>query len=258
MSTTHLGDFNFDDLPEVDLDTSPEVSAATRIPRFDGDVSELPNQACWVLQNLLTRRYLTKEDQPELWAWLMGHRRILASRLCELDLRLRIHEDLEVAYAESATLDSPNLHSRKVLRREPLGTYASIVALHLAKIARTSHDEHVLISRADIHDLFSNVHHRVDRDEAMLRSRIDEAITKLNKTQILLRTRDDDDSYTISPVILAIMTGQMVDELSKEFDQLLQRTSDTDSDTDLEPDGNASDVLVDGEDEGNIFDGDDD
>jgi hypothetical protein len=252
-----LGDFNFDDLPEVDLDTSLEVSAATRISRFDGDVSELPNQACWVLQNLLTRRYLTKEDQPELWAWLMEQRKILASRLCELDLRLRIHEDLEVAYAEPATLDTPNAHSRKVLRREPLGTYASIVALHLAKIARTSHDEHVLISRADIHDLFSNVHHRVDRDEAMLRSRIDEAITRLTKTQILLRTRDDEHSYTISPVILAIMTGQMLDELSKEFDQLLQRTTDSDGDTDVQPDDHAGETLDDGEDAEGVFDDDD-
>ncbi|SOX51345.1 DUF4194 domain-containing protein, partial [Mycobacterium ahvazicum] len=96
------------------------------------------------------------------------------------------------------------------------------VALHLAKIMRTSHDEHVLISKADIHDHFGNVRHRVDRDEAMLRNRIDEAITKLVKTQILLRTPDD-DTYAISPVILAIMTGQMVDELSKEFEQLLTR-----------------------------------
>jgi hypothetical protein len=229
--STHLDNFNFDDLPEVDTEAS--TAGAVRVPRFEGDVSELPNQACWVLQNLLTRRYLTKQEQPERWAWLMEHRRMLASRLSELDLRLRIHDDLEVAYAEPATLDSPNQHSRRVLRREPMGTYASIVALHLAKIMRTSHDEHVLISKADIHDLFSNVRHRVDRDEAMLRNRIDEAITKLTKTQILLRTRDDEETYAISPVILAIMTGQMVDELSKEFEQLLARTGDAEAD---EPD----------------------
>jgi len=108
----------------------------------------------------------------------------------------------------------------KVLRREPLGTYASIVALHLAKIARTAHDDHVLISRGDIHDLFSNVRHSVDRDEAMLRGRIDEAIARLTKAEILRQTRDDEDSYTISPVILAIMTGQMIDALNHEFEQL--------------------------------------
>lgn len=228
MNSTELGDFNFDDLPEVDL-TDVEVFSATRAPRFLGDVSELPNQACWVLQNILTRRYLSKAGQTEHWAWLMEHRKTVASRLAELDLRLRIHEELEVAYAEPAALDNPSPHGSKVLRREPLGTYASIVALHLAKIARSAQDEHVLISRDDIHDLFSNVRHSVDRDEAMLRGRIDEAIARLNKAEILLRTRDDDDSYTVSPVILAIMTGQMVDALSHEFEQL-QRTAGLDED----------------------------
>lgn len=56
------------------------------------------------------------------------------------------------------------------------------MALHLAKIARTAHDEHV-ISRDVIHDLFSNVRHSIDRDEAMLRGRIDEAITRLIKAR---------------------------------------------------------------------------
>jgi hypothetical protein len=224
MSSTELGAFNFDDLPDVDL-TDLEVSPGARVPRFAGDVSELPNQACWVLQNLLTRRYLSKNAQPELWAWLIEHRKAIASRLAELDLRLRVHDDLEVAYAEPAVLDNPSPHGSKVLRREPLGTYASIVALHLAKIARTAHDEHV-ISRDAIHDLFSNVRHSVDRDEAMLRGRIDEAITRLIKAEILLRTRDDEDSYTISPVILAIMTGQMVDALNREFEQLRRAAAD--------------------------------
>jgi hypothetical protein len=224
MSSTELGAFNFDDLPDVDL-TDLEVSPGARVPRFAGDVSELPNQACWVLQNLLTRRYLSKNAQPEQWAWLTEHRKAIASRLAELDLRLRVHDDLEVAYAEPAVLDNPSPHGSKVLRREPLGTYASIVALHLAKIARTAHDEHV-ISRDVIHDLFSNVRHSVDRDEAMLRGRIDEAITRLIKAEILLRTRDDENSYTISPVILAIMTGQMVDALSREFEQLRRAAAD--------------------------------
>jgi predicted transcriptional regulator len=188
-----------------------------------------------VLQNLLTRRYLSKQAQRDQWAWLMEHRKVLASRLSELDLRLRVHEDLEVAYAEPAALENPSAHGSKVLRREPLGTYASIVALHLAKIARAAHDEHVLISRDEIHELFSNVSHRVDRDEAMLRARIDEAISRLVKAEILVRSRDDEDSFTISPVISAIMTGQMIDALQREFEQL-GRAAEFADDTELDAD----------------------
>jgi hypothetical protein len=213
-----LSNFNFDKLPQVDL-AENTITPARRLPRFEGDVSELPNQACWVLQNLLYRRYISKSNHPELWSWLMEHRRVLASRLCELDLKLRVHEELEVAYAEPAELESQTPHSRKILRREPLGTYASILALHLANIARSSRDEQI-ISREDIHDLFGTVRHRVNRDEAMKRGRIDDAINRLTKVEILIATTEDDNSYVISPVILAIMTGQMVDQLTREFDQL--------------------------------------
>ena len=42
----------FSDLPQVDQNARPP---AQRRPRFDGDVSELPDRACWALQHLLTR-----------------------------------------------------------------------------------------------------------------------------------------------------------------------------------------------------------
>ena len=52
-----------------------------------------------------------------------------------------------------------------MLRRETLGTYDSILALHLAKMMRASTDEHVLISRDDIHEIFAGVVNEVDRNE---------------------------------------------------------------------------------------------
>ena len=147
-----------------------------------------------------------------------------ASRLCELDLKLRIHEDLEVAYAEQAQPDTQHPRSRKLLRREPMGTYASILALQLARIARTSRADQ-LIGRDDIHELFIGIRHKKDRDEAMLRGRIEDAITKMVKVNILLPSSEDPDSFSISPAILAVMSGQMVDELSREFERL-RRDSD--------------------------------
>jgi hypothetical protein len=217
-----LSDFNFDKLPEVHQ--APEATAS-RLPRFEGDASELPNRACWALQNLLTRRYISKDTHPDLWGWVLEHRRALASRLSELDLRLRIHEDLEVAYTEQAQPDTQHPRARKILRREPMGTYASILALQLARIARTSRAEQ-LIGRDDIHELFSGIRHKKDRDEAMLGSRVEDAITKMVKVKILLPSSDDPDSFSISPAILAVMTGQMVDELSREFERLRRESDD--------------------------------
>lgn len=155
---------------------------------------------------------------------MIDHRRALASRLCELDLKLRIHEDLEVAYAEQAQPDTQYPRARKLLRREPMGTYASILALQLARIARTSRADQ-LIGRDDIHELFIGIRHKKDRDEAMLRGRVEDAITKMIKVKILLPSGEDPDSFSISPAILAVMSGQMVDELSREFERL-RRDSD--------------------------------
>jgi hypothetical protein len=39
--------------------------------------------------------------------------------------------------------------------------------------------------------------------------------------KILRKTRDDEDSYTISPVITAIVTASVITELQQQFEQLL-------------------------------------
>ena len=46
-------DIDFSSLSQVDQTARPPVQ---RRPRFGGDVSELPDRACWALQHLLTRR----------------------------------------------------------------------------------------------------------------------------------------------------------------------------------------------------------
>jgi len=248
-------EINFDKLPEVHQGDS--ASSASPLPRFEGDLSELPNQACWALQNLLAQRYISKDTHPDLWAWTLDHRRVLTSRLSELDLRLRISEDLEVAYTEQAQTEVQHPRARKLLRREPMTTYASILALQLARIARTSRAEQ-LIGRDDIHELFSGIRHRKDRDGAAIRNRVDEAITKMVNVKILVASSDDPDSFSISPVILAVMTGQMVDELSKEFERLRRESDGSNADEPMQFDSDDGDDETDesdwaraGDDDGN-------
>lgn len=69
-STEHDADFAaFSALPEVDQTARPPHQ---RRPRFDGDVSELPDRACWALQHLLTRRYISAESDADLYSWVLG------------------------------------------------------------------------------------------------------------------------------------------------------------------------------------------
>jgi hypothetical protein len=206
----------FSALPQVDQAARPPHQ---RRPRFDGDVSELPDRACWALQHLLTRRYLSAESDRDLYAWVLEYRAQLSVRLSELDLLLRIVEGADVAFVEQARYESAR--GVKLLRREPLGTYDSILALQLAQMMRASGDQRVLISRDEVHGLFSGVLNDVDRDTVTFTARIDAAIARLASLEILRKSRDDEDSYTVSPVINAVMTASVITELQQQFELLL-------------------------------------
>lgn len=221
MSTEHDADLAaFSELPQVDQNARPPHQ---RRPRFDGDVSELPDRACWALQNLLTRRYISAETDSDLYSWVLEYRKQLSVRLSELDLILRVVEvgygNEGAAFVEQARYESAR--GVKLLRREPLGTYDSILALHLAQMMRAAGGQSVLISREEMHGLFSGVLNDTDRDAVTFAARIDGAIARLAGLEILRRSRDDEDSYTISPVINAVMTASVITELQQQFEQLL-------------------------------------
>lgn len=210
-------DIDFASLPEVDRSGR---STGSRRPRFDGDVSVLPDRACWALQHLLTRRYISSESDPDVYSWILEYRNDLAVRLSELDLQLQISAQVDIAYIEQARYEPTR--GAKLLRREPLGTYDSILALHLAQMMRAGGDVSFLITRDEVHGLFAGVLNDTDRDTVTFTARIDAAIARLAGLDILRRTRDDEDSYTVSPVITAIMTASVITELQQQFEQLVK------------------------------------
>ncbi len=231
----------FSDLPEVDQTTR---APHHRRPRFDGDVSELPDRACWALQQLLTRRYLSAESDRDLYTWVVEYRAQISVRLSELDLMLHVvdgaTDDGGIAFIEQARYESAR--GAKLLRREPLGTYDSILALHLAQMMRASGDQTILVSRDDVHGLFSGVLNDVDRDVVTFTARIDGAIARLTSLEILRKSRDDEDSYTVSPVINAVMTASVITELQHQLELLISGGFAADRDV---TDPRAEDVSVD-------------
>jgi hypothetical protein len=86
---------------------------------------------------------------------------------------------------------------------------------------RASGDQAVVISRDEMHGLFSGVLNDVDRDAVTFTARIDAAVARLASLEILRKTRDDEDSYTVSPVINAVMTASVITELQQQFETLL-------------------------------------
>jgi hypothetical protein len=215
----------------IDFASLPEVDGASRVagqrrPRFDGDVSAMPDRACWALQHLLTRRYISSESDRDIYSWILEYRNELSVRLSELDLQLRISEGVDIAFIEQARYESAK--GIKLLRREPLGTYDSILALHLAQMMRAGGDQSFLITRDEMHGMFTGVLNETDRDAVTFTARIDAAITRLTGLDILRRSRDDEDSYTVSPVITAVMTASVITELQQQFEQLTGGGAETD------------------------------
>jgi hypothetical protein len=213
---------DFSALPEIDGTAMPGLSPQ-RTSRFDQDSSELDDRACWALQNVLTRRYISKDKQPELWSWIIEYRRKLASRLSELNLILVVDEAIEYAFTEQAEDESP--WARKLLRKETLQLYDSVLALQLAKMARATPDVRVLISRDDMHALFAGIDNIRDRDEERFAKRIDAAIKKLVDVKILIDT-DEDDNFVVSPVILSLMTAARIEALEAQFTALRPAATD--------------------------------
>lgn len=207
----------FDDLPTAARGRTP--LDRPQVPRFDGDVSEMPDRACWTLQNLVTRRYISADRQPQLWAWVVEFEDLLRVRLSELDMRLRVVDELEVAFVEQAGYDSR--WGRRILKRETVNTYDAILALHLAKYLRSAREDTVLITREEIHELFAGVTNTIDRDLALFDKRIERSIDKLEELEFLRRHRDDPDTYTVSPVISAVMTASVITDLQQQFEQFI-------------------------------------
>lgn len=71
-----------------------------------------------------------------------------------------------------------------------------------------------------------------DRDTASFDKRIDNAIERLTDIEMLVRNREDEDSFTISPVVNAIMTASMITELQQQFEQLKRAANGTVDDSD--------------------------
>ncbi|NDK90009.1 DUF4194 domain-containing protein [Gordonia desulfuricans] len=230
----------YDDLPAVARGSGDD---GPRTPRFDGDVSAMPDRACWALQNLLARRYVSGDRTPQLWAWVIEYQELLRIRLSELDLRLRLATELEVAFVEQVGYDSR--WGRRLLKRETIQTYDAILALHLAKHVRAAREERVLITTEEIHELFAGVSNTIDRDLALFDKRIDKAIDKLEEIEILRRHRDDPDTFTVSPAITAIMTASVITDLQRQFEQFIG-SGEEPADADPGGDGGRS-VGVDGE-----------
>ncbi len=188
------------------------LSTQARRPRFDGDTSQLPPEACWTLQELVAAPHVREESRKH-WSALLQYEDILRSRLCELGLVLETNR--EHGYAFTRQAEDPSPHARTLLRARTLSLAASALALYLYNQYVISPDEPV-VETADMIDHMLGYKPPHDTDEAGFQRKMQTAIKSLEEACII-KPVPGTTRYIIYGVITAIMSAERVAALDARY-----------------------------------------
>jgi hypothetical protein len=181
-------------------------------PRFDGDTSQLPPEACWTLQELVAAPHV-REEPKKHWSVLLQHEDVISSRLCELGLILEINR--EHGYAFTRQAEDPSPHARTLLRARTLSLAASALALYLYNQYVISPDDPV-VETADMIDHMLGYKPADDTDEAGFQRKVRAAIRSLEEASII-KPVTGTTRYIIYGVITAILSAERVEALDARY-----------------------------------------
>jgi hypothetical protein len=133
------------------------------------------------------------------------------------DRQRQMYCDYQAAW-DSAGRDSHRAFLRMINDPDQRAEFETDVATVAS--ALPGGDQCFLITRDEMHGMSTGVLNETDRGAVTFTARIDAAIARLTGLDILRRGRDDEDGYTVSPVITAVMTASVITELQQQFEQL--------------------------------------
>jgi hypothetical protein len=196
----------------ADVVVGSHIDSGARRPRFDGDTSELPEEACWALQELVAAPHLSDKAKHH-WPVVLQYEEVLRSRLSELGLTLEINREYRYAFTRQA--DDPSPHSRTILRSRTLTLMASALALYLYQQYVMSPDDPV-VDTADMVDHMLSYKRADDTDEAGFVKKVKAAINILDDAAIIKPIKGT-SRYIIYGVITAILTADQVTALHERY-----------------------------------------
>lgn len=191
------------------------VAVGERRPRFDGDVGQLPAEACWALQALVAAPHVAVKATKH-WAALLKYEEVLRSRLSELGLVLEIN--LEHGYAFTRQGGDPSPHARTLLAARRLSLAASTLALYLYNQYVALPDDPV-VEKSDIHDHMLSYKRDADTNLGRMTDAVEAAIKQLEKASVI-RAVPGTSRYLVSGVITSILTAERVEALTARYQAL--------------------------------------
>ena len=201
--------------PAIPAGAGVGATHGTRAPRFEGDTSELPAEACWALQELVAAPHMTDQARKH-WPAVLRHEQQLRSRLNELGLVLEINRERGYAFTRQA--EDPSPYSRTLLRARTLSLGASALALYLYNQFLLAPEDPV-VEHDEILDHMAVYRRPTDTDDVDFRRRTNAAITSLEDAAIL-RQLGTSSRYLIHPVILSTLSADRVEALRERFEAL--------------------------------------
>ena len=203
---------------------------------FDGDEGGLDLNERKALVVLLKNRFITPESNPKDWRTILASRSVIAQRLNDLFLELKLDLEQEVAYKRPVTSDAGTrefptlLHDTAWSRDET----ALLVFLRVRARAEQARGElHARVSQAEIDQYLDDNRPDSATDKVKERDRGSRAISSLKTAGLLVKT-DEDGVFRISPAIETMLPVRVLTDLLSWLNVRMATGAQTEEETTIE------------------------
>lgn len=207
-------------LPERDELHPVEPPESDAEALFAGDAGRLAFDTRRALVQLLSGPYVDARRHSKLWPVLVRDEEALRSRLSELFLDLVIDHDQQVAFTRQA--DVGDLEAPVLLRRMQLTFMDSVLLLYL-RLQLTQADAHGERATVDTEQILQSLtvyEHAANTDHAGFNKRIQAAIEKMKKNNILQKLRGSENRFEVSPTLKLLFSAEEVQALTRAYEAL--------------------------------------
>lgn len=205
---------------DTDQDLAPEFDENAG-QLFRGDRGELPARARAVLAAFLRRSVLDADagkTQKDEWDVLLRHRDVIASRLNDMYLRLRIDENLRVAWKEQVEIDGravPRLIAGTGMSKWSIQAVLLMVYLRNEMHRQTVEQGQPIayVYRDQMMSHMLGARPTRTRDEVTYRKQCEKAIESLENFGFIDAGRKTSDRFRISGAVGALFTVDVMRSL---------------------------------------------
>lgn len=197
-----------------------EDSPAEEQGLYPGDTGELRLDTRRALVRLLSGPSLDGERHSKLWPVLLQDEAIIRSRLADLFLELVLDRDQRVAFTRQAAvgeIDAPIL-----LRTAPLTFIDSLLLLFLRQelTKAEARGERAVVAVPDALTWLQAYEPGASTDHAGFEKKVNAAIEKMKKANVLQKLRGSEDRYEVSPALKLLFPAEEIQALTEIYKAL--------------------------------------